>query len=68
MRYPTNDERRASRALSPERVAILDVLRVYRRPMQPVEVATMLGRSRDQTKALLHNMVDVQTRQLRHPP
>ena len=52
MDYPTNAEKRSRRALSPQRLAILDILHAAHRPLQPKDVAVALDLPRDRVKML----------------
>ena len=56
LRYPTNAQRRATRAVSPERLAILEVLHSADLPLQPRDVARVLEKPRESVKMLLSMM------------
>lgn len=56
MRYPTNAEKQARRGLSPERLAILNLLLDTPNPLRPVEVGRLLQVPRERVKMLLSKM------------
>jgi len=56
LRYPTNAESRARCAVSPERLAILEVLHAAHMPLRPREVAVRMHLPRDRVKMLLSKM------------